>query len=72
MKEKLFDMGAPPPNPRDFSLSRQDYWAARASSARPRGIPAAESALRFHPWRALSSVQVPPVYQRVPLVSGLC
>jgi hypothetical protein len=59
MKEHLFEMGSLPPNPRDFSLSRQDSWAARARSTRSRGIPAAESALGFHPWRALSSVQVP-------------
>jgi hypothetical protein len=31
--------------------------------ARPRGIPATESALGFHPWRALSSVQLVPDYQ---------
>ena len=32
MKEHRFNMGALPPNPRDFSLSRQDSWAARARS----------------------------------------
>jgi hypothetical protein len=32
MKEHRFEMGALPPNPRDFSLSRQDSWAARARS----------------------------------------
>jgi hypothetical protein len=32
MKEHRFEMGTLPPNPRDFSLSRQDSWAARARS----------------------------------------
>jgi hypothetical protein len=50
-------------SPWDFSLSRQDFWAARARPAHSCGIPAPESALGFHPWRALPSVQVGPFYQ---------
>ena len=61
--EKHSGMGALPPNPRDFSLSCQDSWAARTSSARPRGIPAPESALGSHPCVALSSAPVHSVYQ---------
>jgi len=56
-------MGALPPNPRDFSLSCQDSWTARASLARPCGIPAPESALGLRPRIALSSAQVRSVYQ---------
>ena len=32
MKEQLFEMGSLPPNPRDFPLSRQDSWPAKARS----------------------------------------
>ena len=49
--------GILPQTPWDFSLCRQDSGPARAS-ARPRGIPAPESALRSHPCVALSSAQV--------------
>ena len=57
------NMGTLSPSPWDLSPSCQDSWAARASFARPHGIPAAESALGSHPCVALSSVQVGSVYQ---------
>ncbi len=57
------ELGALPPNPRDFTLSRQDSWAARTSLARSCGIPASESALGLRPRSALSSAQVRSVYQ---------
>ena len=57
------EMGARPPNPRDFTLCRRDSWTARASWPRSGGIPAPESALGLRPRRALSSAQVRSVYQ---------
>jgi len=61
------ELGALPPNPRDFSLSRRDSWTARASWTCPCGIPAPESALGLRPRSALSSAQVRLVYQGHPL-----
>ena len=52
-------MGAPPPNPRDLSHSRQND-GARRQIAPPPLIPAAESALGLRPRSALSSAQVFP------------
>jgi hypothetical protein len=55
-------MGALPPNPRDLTHCRQDWMAQReASCARPRRIPASESALGSRPRGALPSAQVQPV-----------
>jgi hypothetical protein len=60
------ELGALPPNPRDFTLLRRDSWTARASWSRPGGIPAPESALGLRPRSALSSAQVRLVYQGRP------
>jgi len=49
--------GILPQTPWDLSLWRQDSGTARAS-ARPRGIPAPESALGSHPCVALPAAQV--------------
>ena len=52
-------MGAPPPNPRDLPPTRQDSWGNGSSIAPPPLNPGTESALGFHPWRALPSAQMP-------------
>jgi hypothetical protein len=51
-------MGALPPNPRDFTHSRQDYLAQRRWLRHPRRIPAAKSALELRLRSALSSALV--------------
>jgi hypothetical protein len=51
-------MGALPPSPRDFIALGQALIADRAARWPPAIMPASESALGFHPWRALSSAQV--------------
>ena len=56
-------MGALPPNPEIFALSRQDSWTGRRARARASGIPAPESALGLRLRRALPSAQVRSVYQ---------
>jgi hypothetical protein len=53
--------GGLPPNPRDLTLSGGHVRMRDGRSDRPI-MPAPEPALRFHPWRALSSVQAPSVY----------
>jgi len=54
-----FELGAPPPNPWDLSLSGQNgLWWRRPEP--PPAIPAAESALGLRPRIALSSAQVLP------------
>ena len=57
MKELRFEMGALPPNPLGFFAFAPGFLGRKSEITRSRGIPAAESALGFHPWRALSSVQ---------------
>src|SRR6266852_7579703 len=53
------ELGAPPPNPWDLSLSGQNgLWWRRPEP--PPAIPAAESALGLRPRIALSSAQVLP------------
>ena len=53
--------GALPLRPRDLTQLRQNGCSKGAAAAAP-AIPAAESTLGFHPWRALSSAQVIPVW----------
>jgi hypothetical protein len=53
--------GALPLRPRDLTQLRQNGGSKGAAMAAP-AIPAAESTLGFHPWRALSSAQVIPVW----------
>jgi hypothetical protein len=57
--QRVVELGALPPNPRDLSLSRQNE-GPRRPIARPPLIPAAESALGLRPRSALSSAQVLP------------
>jgi hypothetical protein len=59
--QSVLSWGILPQTPWDLTLSRQDS-RAREGGWRPRGIPAAESALGSHPCVALSSAQVTPVY----------
>jgi hypothetical protein len=59
LRDESFDLGAPPPNPRDLSPSRQND-DARRQIAPPPLIPAAESALGLRPRSALSSAQFFP------------
>src|SRR5258708_8545718 len=54
-----FELGAPPPNPWDLSLSGQNGLSRRRLEPPP-AIPAAESALGLRPRIALSSAQVLP------------
>ncbi len=83
LRDEIFKLGAPPPNPWDLSHSRQND-GARRQIAPPPLIPAAESALGLRPRSALSSAQVFPewivqprraiIYQRTaitPLTSCL-
>jgi len=83
LRDSLFELGAPPPNPWDLSRSRRND-GTRRWIARPPLIPAAESALGLRPRSALSSAQVLPewitvtrramIYQRTaitPLTSCL-
>src|SRR5579883_466857 len=62
-KERSFCIGGSAPNPRDFTLYRQDSLGAGTSCARSRRIPAAESALRLRLRRAVPSARVQPVYR---------
>jgi len=64
-KEILIPARALPSRSRDLALYRQN-GRGEGRRCRP-SIPAAESALGFHPWRALSSAQVLAI---VTLVSG--
>jgi len=59
LRDEIFKLGAPPPNPWDLSHSRQND-GARRQIAPPPLIPAAESALGLRPRSALSSAQVFP------------
>ena len=47
--------GGSPPNPQDLSHPSRHSSADRAARWPPVFMPASESALGFHPWRALSS-----------------
>ena len=57
-KQSVLRWGIFPQTPWNLPLCRQDSGPARAACARPRGIPAAESALGSHSCVALSSAQV--------------
>ena len=46
--------------PPGFNAFGQALIADRAARWPPGIMPATESALRFHPWRALSSAQIAP------------
>src|SRR5258708_6217440 len=59
--QSVLSWGIFPQTPWDLTLSRQDS-RAREGGWRPRGIPAAESALGSLPCVALPSAQVTPVY----------
>jgi hypothetical protein len=53
-EEHFWDGGSAPKLPR-FSAFAPGFLDREASCARHLGIPAAESALEFHPWRPLPS-----------------
>jgi hypothetical protein len=63
--------GALPLRPRDLTQLRQNGCLKGAADAAP-AIPAAESTLGFHPWRALSSAQVIPVWSNRNLAVDGC
>src|SRR6267378_1636288 len=57
--QRSFELEAPPPNPRDLSLSGQNGLVWRRPEPPP-AIPASESALGLRPRIALPSAQVLP------------
>src|ERR1700682_6044191 len=58
LRDPSLDLGALPPNPRDFSPFGQNAW--RRQFVMPPLIPAAESTLGLRPRSALSSAQGHP------------
>jgi len=59
----LLQWGLCPQTPGIFRVRARILGHESEIRPRPRGIPATEAALGFHPWRALSSVQLAPDYQ---------
>jgi hypothetical protein len=53
-------MGALPPNPRDLTPCGRHRLQTGRQFRPPAIMPAPESALEFHPWRALPSAEAAP------------